>query len=139
MTARAPVALASLQQAFMSQKLNVDEMLGMLEVTCESILSTDPTALSPNTNPSALALVNFEHSVCAACEGTDRSPRCTNNQRDERPDWSQYNGRNKIPPADVRKPLGGTGEWHWYDKHKHWGGHSTDIHHGGRGGDRDRG
>ena len=74
LTARTPVALASLQQVFMSQKLTADEMLDMLEVTCESILSTDPTALSPNTNSSALALVNFERSVCAVCKGTGRSP-----------------------------------------------------------------
>ena len=96
LAARAPVALASLQHAFMSQKLNLDEMLGMIEVTCESILSTDPTALSPDTNSSALALVNFEHSVCATCKGTGSSPRHTNNQRDEqhKPDWSQYNDRN---------------------------------------------
>ena len=68
----------------MSQRLNVGEMLRILETTCENILSTDPTALNPITNSSALALVTFEHSVCAACKGTGRSPRRTNHQHDER-------------------------------------------------------
>ena len=81
---RAPVALAPLQQAFMSQILSVGEMLRMLEATCENILSTDPTALSPNTNSSALALVTFGHNICAACKGTVRSPQHTNHQHDER-------------------------------------------------------
>ena len=116
-------------------------MLRMLETTCENILSSDPTALSPNTNSSALALVTFGHNICAAYKGAARSPQHTNRQHVGRtkPDWSQYTDRNKRPPADVRKPLGGTGEWKWCDTHKHWGGHLIEGHHGGRVGDRGRG
>ena len=85
-------------------------MLRMLETTCENILSTGPTTLSPNTNSSALALLRAQR--VRDMQGQGSSPRHTNNQRGERPDWSQYNDRNKRPPADVRKPLGGTDEWH---------------------------
>ena len=86
-------------------------MLRMLEMTCENILSTDPTALNQNTNSSALALVTFGHDICTSCKGTWRSPKHTNHQHDERTksDWSQYTDHNKRPPADVRKPgFGGT-------------------------------
>ena len=87
----------------MPLSISTEEMLRMLEATCENILSTDPIALTQNTNSSALARATFGHDTCAACKGTGRSPKHTNRQHDEwaRADWSQYTDRNKRQPTDV--------------------------------------
>ena len=112
----------------MSQK-SVNEMMRMLETTCESIPSPDPTALTQANNSSALALVSFGHDICTSCKGTGRAPKHTNHQHDERTnsvDWSEYTDRNKRPSADVRKSgFGGTCEWKWCGVHKHWGSYSV--------------
>ena len=96
----------------------------MLETTCENILSTDPNALTQPKNSSTLALVSFGHDIFTACKGTGRATKHANHQHDERTrntNWSQYNDRNKPPPADARNPGQGKWEWKWCGGHKHWG------------------
>ena len=63
LVARAPEALALLRQTFMSQKLNAETILNRLEITCESIVTTDPIALDPDTDSSALVLAHLEHTT----------------------------------------------------------------------------
>ena len=79
LVARAPEALAPLRQTFMSQKLN------QLEITCESILTTDPSALDPDTDSSALVLAHREHTTCSTYKGTGRSPPRSDFRRDGGP------------------------------------------------------
>ena len=69
----APGALTPLYQSIMSRKLDVNEMLQMLETTCENILSTDPTALMQAKEPSALALASFGRDICTSYNGTGRA------------------------------------------------------------------
>ena len=84
LTARAPGAFTPLYQSLMPQKLNINEMLRMLEATCESILSTDPTALTHAKDSSTLALVSSGHGICTSYKGIGRAPKHTNRQHNER-------------------------------------------------------
>ena len=126
----APGAPTPLHQSFIQQRLSIGKMLRMLETTCENILSADPDALIQTKDSSALALVSFD--ICTSCKGTDRATKHTSHKRDDtrtRPsDWSQFTDRNKRAPDSMKKPASGIRQW--CDKHKHWGAHSTEAHHG---------
>ena len=129
LAARAPDALTPLHQIFMSQKLDIDEMLHSLETTCENILATDPTALTQDTNSSALTLsATIGHEICTSCNGTGHAPKHAQQQRGERTTSARHTDRG--PPPEVK----------WCDTHK-WGLHSTEecnaAKRPGRGGNRD--
>ena len=79
---RAPDAFTPMYQSLMSPKLYVNEMLRMLETTCENILSADPIALTQARDSPALALVSFGDDICTSSKGTCSAPKHTNRQHD---------------------------------------------------------
>ena len=86
-------------------------MIRMLEATCENILSTDPDALIPTKDSSALAPVSFGHDTCTSYKGTGRATKHASHERvDTRtrpPDWRQFTDQNKRPPGRMKKPASG--------------------------------
>ena len=91
-------------------------MMTKLETTWETILSTDPSALTQGTaqDATALTLAFFGQDVCKSCNGMGQSTTHTSNikNNNERTsewssDWSQFTDKSKQPPGSVEKPWRG--------------------------------
>ena len=136
LAACAPNTLTALHQSLVSQRLIADEMLRMLGTIYENILSTYPGAPTQTKDSSDLALVSSGHDIYTSCKGASRTAEHANHKYDDgrakNTDRNRCTCSNKRPPADVRKPNGGNGDWKWREHHGHWDTHSIGEHSGNR-------